>query len=188
VGHKFDPENIELLVSAERHNEMDPHEFLRSNGLSAGMCLADIGCGPGFFTFPAAEIIGIEGKVYAVDMQSEMLKEIKRRNPPENVVVTLSDENRIPIKSHTCDMALLSFVFHEATDKVAFLDELKRIIKPGGKLLLLEWEKKIEEKGPPFEDRIGNAEAERFVKKVGFTIEQNDNITLSHYRILATFS
>lgn len=183
--HKFDPKNIALLIGEERRKEMDPFDFLKSNGLSPGMCVADIGCGPGFFTFPMAEIVGERGRVYAVDVQEDMLKELKRRNPPANVSVIQSGENHIPIEDGACDMVFLAFVFHEAGEKVAFLKELKRLLKPEGKLLLLDWEKKVEDKGPPYEERIEMAEAERLIKKTGFKIEEKGSVTPSHYKISA---
>lgn len=183
--HKFDPANIVLLMDQERRKEMDPLEFLKSNGLSPGMSIADIGCGPGFFTFPAAEIVGKEGRVYAVDIQEDMLKELKRRNLPENVSVFQSSENNIPIEDEACDMALLAFVLHEADERIVFLNELKRILRPQGRLLLLDWEKKVEDKGPPFEERIDIMEARRLLEKVGFEIEEKGNINPSHYKISA---
>ncbi len=183
--HKFDPSNIELLVGKERRKEIDPLEFLRSNGLSPGMCIADIGCGPGFFTFPAAEIVGKSGRVYAVDIQEDMLKELKRRKPPENVSVVHSDEDHIPIEDDACDVILLAFVLHEAAERVLFLNELKRLLRPKGRLLLLDWEKKVEDKGPPFEERIDITEAERLLEMAGFEIEEKGNINPSHYKISA---
>lgn len=183
--HKFDPANIELLIGEERRKEIDPLKFLKSNGLSSGMCIADIGCGPGFFTFPAAEIVGRTGRVYAVDIQEDMLEELKRRNPPENVLVVHSDENHIPIEDGSCDMVLVTFVLHEAEEKVAFLNELKRLLRPKGRLLLLDWEKKVEDKGPPFEERIERAEAERLLEMAGFKIEEEGSINPSQYKISA---
>lgn len=183
--HKFDPAKIEMLMGKERKRELHPVEFLRSNGLSSGMCIADIGCGPGFFSLPAADIVGKSGKVYAVDIQKEMLEELKNRNPPQNVHVHIvhSSENHIPIEDGTCDIVFTAFVFHETSDPILFLKELKRLLRPGGKLLLLDWQKKEEEKGPPYEERIDITEAEEFIKKAGFKIDGKGNIGSSYYNV-----
>lgn len=181
--HKFDPAKIEILMNEERKRELYPLVFLRSNGLSSGMSFADIGCGPGFFTLPASEVVGSKGKVYAVDIQKEMLKELQKRNPDRNVHVILSTENSIPVEDAVCDMVFTAFVFHEASDKPAFLQELKRLLRNNGKLLLLDWQKKEEEQGPPFEERIDILEAEELMKAAGFKIEEKGNLSTSYYKI-----
>jgi ubiquinone/menaquinone biosynthesis C-methylase UbiE len=181
--HKFDPANIELLIGEERYKGMDPLEFLRLNGVIRGMHIADVGCGPGFFTLPASEIVGESGKVYAVDSEEDMLKAVKRKTPPENIIIVKSDESHIPLENGSCDMVLLAFVLHEAEEKLIFLNELKRLLRPEGRLILLDWEKKTEEKGPPFEERIEKTEAVRLIERAGFEIEETVNINPSHYKI-----
>lgn len=181
--HKFDPAKIELLMGEDRERELDPFELLRSNGLSSGMSFADIGCGPGFFTLPASEIAGGNGKVYAVDIQKEMLEELRKRNPPQNVHIIHSSENTIPLEDGTCDMVFTAFVFHEAGDRLLFMKELKRLLRTGGKLILVDWQKKEEENGPPFEERIDIPEVERLLEGAGFKIEDKGNIGTSYYRV-----
>ncbi len=185
MGHKFDPAKIDLLIGKERHKEMDPRCFLTEKGLSGGMSLADIGCGPGFFTFPAAEIVGKEGRVYAVDVQEEMLDEIRRRTPPENIVLARSGEREIPVEDGSCDMVLLAYVFHEAEDRPPFLEEIKRILKDSGLLILLDWEKRVEEEGPPYEERLAKREAETLLKGAGFEVFGGEMINPSQYCISA---
>jgi len=185
MGHKFDPQKIDLLLGEERRKEMDPKDFLLANGLHTGMTIIDIGCGPGFFTLPAAEIVGPEGKVYALDVQEEMLEELRKRNPPENVVILKSGETTIPLEDHMAHMILMAFVLHEVDDKISFLKEVKRVLVPDGKFLLLEWHKKIEDKGPPYEERIDQTVAEDLIKRAGFIIEEETNIGNSFYSIKA---
>ena len=89
------------------------------------------------------------------------------------------------VEDAACDMVFLAFVLHEAGEKVAFVKELKRLLRPKGRLLLLDWEKKVEDKGPPFEERIEMAEAERLIKRTGLEIEDKESINPSHYMISA---
>jgi ubiquinone/menaquinone biosynthesis C-methylase UbiE len=84
------------------------------------MVFTDIGCGPGFFVFPASEIVGKDGKVYAIDTQQEMLDELKKRNPQRNVFILKSEETRLPVDSATVDMTLMAFVLHEVHHPVDF--------------------------------------------------------------------
>lgn len=187
--HKFNPENIGRLIGEERERELPPETFLINHGLKEGMVFADIGCGPGFFSIPAAKIVGNKGTVFAVDLQEEMLEEIKKRTVSQNIFFLKSEENTIPIEDKKTDLLLLAFVLHEAVDKVAFLKQLRRIIKEGGNALIVDWEKKEEERGPPFQERLERSEAVRLIEETGFTVEKISSLCNgSHYCITAKTS
>lgn len=181
--HKFNPEHIERLLGEDRRRELPPEEFLRAEGLKAGDRMADVGCGPGFFTFAASGIVGPNGKVYAIDTQEEMLAELNKRGPAPNVVPVLSGESRIPLEDSSADFVLLVHVLHEAEDMGVFLAELKRILSPGGRLVLVDWKKKVEEKGPPVEERVKEAEAKGYVEGAGFIGVSSVSLSDSHYKI-----
>jgi ubiquinone/menaquinone biosynthesis C-methylase UbiE len=183
--HKFDPQNIERLLSEDRLGGGLPEDLLRGSGLSKGMVFADIGCGPGFFTFPAASIVGTDGKVYAIDLQQEMLDELTKRGIPQNVLPLRSEENSIPIKKALVDFTLLAYVLHEANNKHLFLKEVRRIAKQGARVLVLDWEKKEEDKGPPVEDRVDKEDALKLLTDAGFRIIEKGTLSPSHWRILA---
>ncbi len=181
--HKFDPKNIDVLIGEERKKELDPLEYLRKLGLKEGMVFADIGCGPGFFVFPASEIVGKDGKVYAIDTQQEMLNELKKRNPSKNVVILRSEETRLPVDSTSIDIAIMVFVLHEVHHPVDFLKEVKRILNPSGRLIVIDWEKKVEEKGPPFEERLPKERAKDIFQQAGFEKIETASLNPSHYEI-----
>jgi len=184
--HKFNPEHLERLLSDERTNDISPERVLKEAGLKAGQIFADIGAGPGFFSVPAAKIIGPAGIAFAIDTQAEMLIYLRdRRNPPDNVILIKSEEYEIPLADFEADFALLAYVLHETGDKVRLLQEIKRVLKPGGTLLVIDWEKKAEEKGPPVEERITSKEARGFVEAAGFDVVQTSPLNPSHYRVLS---
>ena len=184
--HKFNPEHLERLMSEQRQLELSPEKVLREAGLKTGQIFADIGSGPGFFTIPAARIIGPMGIAFAVDTQAEMLIDLRdRRSPPDNVILMKSEEYELPLADFEADFTLLAFVLHETPDKVRLLREIRRVMKPGATLLVLDWVKKAEEKGPPLEERISDKEARSFVEDAGFDIVQLSPLTPSHYRIIA---
>lgn len=185
MAHKFDPQHIDKLLNADRFKDIAPKELLASAGLKPGQVFADVGCGPGFFTLPAAEIVGTKGRVYAIDTQQEMLDALKKRNPPECVHIVRSEEEKIPLKNGEVDLALLAYVLHEAADQTAFLTEVRRILKKGGQLLVIDWKKLKEEKGPPIEERLTEEQAEGFLKKAGFTNITISSLNPSHYKIVA---
>lgn len=182
--HKFNPKHIDILISEERKKELDPLKYLKEKGLEKGMAFADIGCGPGFFVFPASEIVGSSGKVYALDTQQEMLNELKKRRPAENVIVLKSDETNLPVEGKAVDMALMVFVLHEVHHPVDFLKEVKRILKPNGRLIVIDWEKKVEEKGPPFEERVPKEKAGEIFVQAGFKNIETNSLNPSHYEVV----
>ncbi|HBG45822.1 MAG TPA: methyltransferase [Deltaproteobacteria bacterium] len=184
--HKFNPEHLERLLSDERYREIDPERVLREAGLKPGDIFADIGSGPGFFTIPAARIIGPSAMAFAIDTQAEMLIDLRdRRNPPDNVVLMKSEEYELPLADSEADFALMAYVLHETGDKTRLLLEIKRVMKPGGRLLVIDWEKKSEEKGPPVEERITGREARSFMEEAGFDVIQMGPMNPSHYKLLA---
>jgi len=184
--HKFNPAHIEKLLRPDRLGGIEPGELLISLGLKDGDVLADIGCGPGFFALPAASIVGPAGGVYAIDTQSEMLDALKERQVPANVVPVKSAEHSIPLEGSIADMALVAFVLHEAEDKTLFIEEVKRVVRIGGAVVVIDWKKQAEEHGPPEQDRLTEAEVETLFKEAGFSDIASESLNGSHYRVSAT--
>jgi len=157
MPQKFDVRKKYLLLSEERQSAIQPETLLRDLGLAAGNTAADIGCGPGFFTIPAAQIVGPEGMVMAADIQGEMLTAVRSRAAEldlHNVRVVKTSETEIPIPPGSCDMTLLAFTLHEIDSHAIFLHRAARTLKPGGKLVVIEWEKREQAGGPPYADRL----------------------------------
>jgi len=165
--------------------EMRPRQFLLREGLGRGHVFVDVGCGPGFFTLPAARIVGPRGIAYGVDTEPAMLAELRRQNPPANVRCIESAENSVPIPDGTADFLLLAYVLHETEDSEAFLKELMRIMKKGAKLVILEWKKRREEEGPPYEDRLTQRQVKDLLREAGFGRIRSESINPSHYEVSA---
>ncbi|MGB9913382.1 MAG: class I SAM-dependent methyltransferase, partial [Candidatus Kapaibacteriota bacterium] len=105
----FDPEKKETLDTAERRKLLPPEEILLRSGLSEGTKIADVGCGTGYFSIPAAKIVGRSGKVFAIDISKEMLEELQNRlNPQEihNLEILQSQEYSIPLTDSAVDFVL----------------------------------------------------------------------------------
>ena len=143
---------IHKLERAERIQELNPPETLKRIGLTPGNTFCDIGAGTGIFTFAAAALT--ENKVYAVEISPEMLELLQSRKSErkaENVILE-NDVKNVPDSS--CDAALLCTVFHELEKPGEMLEEIRRILKPGGTLAIIEfWPKKTVQFGPPPERR-----------------------------------
>ena len=122
-----------------------PHRIL-SPYLNKGDTAIDLGCGPGFFTLPMAELVGPSGTVIGVDVQPEMLARIKVK------LAKLRDRSSLAdIRLHQCseghlglddpnsaDFVLAYYMVHETVDQTSFFKQVKKILKPSGRILIVE--------------------------------------------------
>jgi ubiquinone/menaquinone biosynthesis C-methylase UbiE len=183
MPQKTDPRNKHLLLSEERHEALQPEKLLRKLGVRAGDTVADIGCGPGFFTLPAAAIAGQRGVVLAADIQGEMLTTVRSRAAEQglaNVRVLKTSESEIPLPEGSCDFVLLAFVLDEVDQRSTFLHRAARAMKSTGKLAVLEWDR-VESEGPPLEDRISREELVEDAHAAGLHVRDSGDLGESQY-------
>jgi ubiquinone/menaquinone biosynthesis C-methylase UbiE len=184
---KFDPKNKELLVSRDRRNALDVHKLLRIFPIVSHHVVADIGCGPGFFTIPIAKMV-FDGKVYALDIQKEMLdavrEEVKKVNL-SNVDVIKSQEKKLPLDDESIDGAVAAFVLQESSSPRALLNEAMRCLKKHGWLVVLEWYKTEMDEGPPLTQRIDIEEMKELTAKAGFRVRETRDLNGKQYMVVA---
>lgn len=188
MAHKFDPARRARLQGPERARLLPPEDLLRQAGLGTGMRLADVGCGPGFFALPAAHIVGPAGRVYAIDISQDLLREVREQADAERLAqiwIVQSAESAIPLPDAAADMALMAFVLHEAVHPAAFVREVVRILSPSGRLILLEWNKEEMPMGPPVRDRLDPEVSEAFLIGAGLTPVKRFAPNPYHYGIIA---
>lgn len=168
--HKFDPANMDQLLSSERQEMLDVFRILSLLPLSPYHVVADIGCGPGLFTIPLAKALP-SGKVYALDIQKEMTEACQRRVQEArlgNVEVILTKETGLPLEKSSLDGIFVAFVLHSQIDKAGFLRSVMDLLKPGGWLAQLNWHLIPQTtQGPPPERRIAVEEVLKLVDEVG---------------------
>ena len=166
---KFDPKDKDALVSSERRRTLDPFRVLSLIPIQVHHQIADVGCGPGFFTIPLAKYV-FDGKVFALDIQQEMLdstQEAVKAENLSNVVVMRSGEKKLPLEDDSLDGALVAFVLQEADGPRALLQEVKRCLRKSGWLAILEWYKRETEDGPPLSRRIDVDKMQAMTDKLG---------------------
>lgn len=165
--HKFDPAHAHNLNSPERIKHELPDTILKAAGIREGMVVADVGCGIGFYTIPVSKLTGEYGLVYAVDISKDMLdmlkKEIKKHDI-RNIKPVLSKEESIPLDDGIADIVINVNMLHEAYDKGTFIKELKRLMNPDGRLVLIDHKKEPTPVGPPLEDRVSYDDAFSLLK------------------------
>jgi ubiquinone/menaquinone biosynthesis C-methylase UbiE len=177
--HKFSPDRAGRLERPERYSLLPPRETLLRLGAKKGMSIIDVGAGTGFFSRAAADIVGPTGEVLAADISEEMLAFMREAGLPKNVRPVLSRECSVPVPDGKADIVLAAFVVHEAPDRGKFLAELKRLLKPGGRLIIIEWKKREEEHGPPQGERLDEPDLDASLT-VFRTVEKG-SLNASHY-------
>lgn len=189
MTHKFDKNNRHKLDNETRRQIMPPRETLERLGFTTGVDMADIGCGIGYFSIPAAEIVGPSTKIiYALDISEEMLEEVEKRANEagvSNIRRIKSEEYDLKLGDQSVGFALMSNVLHEIDDKQRYINEIHRIISDGGKLAIIEWEKVEGISGPPFDHRISYEETEKILSENGFKDCKRISIEQDHYGITA---
>jgi len=130
------------LERADREAEQRPSEVFRAMGLKDGDVVADLGCGTGWFARRMARVVAPRGKVYAVDIQPEMLDLVRGYVAAEGVKrveVVLGSETDPRLPALSLDWILLVDVYHEFQKPEAMLEAIRRSLKPAGRVALIEY-------------------------------------------------
>lgn len=115
----------------------DPYEVLKAAGLKPGHVVLEVGCGPGFFTIPAAKIVGEQGGVFALDISALAIERVQQKIEKEdvtNVKTVLADAARTGLPDESFDLIFVFGFAHHAGGLDGILTELHRLLKPGGML------------------------------------------------------
>lgn len=161
----------------------NPEKNVAQLGLQEGMKVADFGSGAGFYLRALSKRVGPSGKVFAIEVQKNLIKKIESDIKIwgiDNVSCIWGDIEKIDgtkIMSGSLDAVIISNVLYQAEDKIGLIDEAKRILKKGGKILFIDFNKD----GFPF---IKKEEASNLFLKRGFKILENIEVSDSHYGII----
>ncbi len=174
---------IQRLLRPERTATLDPFVVLSLCPINFRDTVADIGCGPGYFTLPLAKQL-VNGKVYALDVNQEMLDACRGRVEEArmgNVEIVKCEEYSFPLPPATMDGLFVAFVVHHPQDRARFLTAIKDLLKLKGWCSVLEWQPKETESGPPVSSRIDPSELEELARSIGFRVINWRSINEDHY-------
>lgn len=122
-----------------------PAQTVESLGITPGMIIADFGVGSGHYTHEFAKRVGKEGKVYAVDVHTELLRRVAndaKKHGHENIEIIAGDVSReygSKLRSQSVDMVLMSNVLFQLDNRLHAYNEARRILKPKGRLVVIDW-------------------------------------------------
>jgi ubiquinone/menaquinone biosynthesis C-methylase UbiE len=165
----------EWLERSEREIEEMPETALDKIGIKPGMVVADVGAGVGYFTVRLAKRVGPTGKIFALDVQPEMLSTLRQRAAEAkltNIQPILSSESDPRLAENCCDVILMVDVYHELSQPQMMLQKLRRSLKPDGRLVLLEYRKEDPHIPIRSEHKMSVAEAKAEVEAEGYKLDE----------------
>lgn len=179
------------IVDDRKLTFVDPKEIIEMAQIKPGDKVADFGCGPGYFSLPAAQAVGEAGTIYAFDVLPSALEaiagHIKIKNIDNIVVkrVNLEKENGTGMENDSVDWVIIKDVLFQNKDKNLILREAKRILRGGGSVLIMEWNENVFI-GPDRESRISKKELAEIVFNEGFIFKKQADAGDYHYIIIAS--
>lgn len=166
---RFDPKKCDALVSPERWARWNPPQLLALSGLQPRQTALDLGSGPGFWTMPMAEIVGPAGQVIALDTSRELLDALAARNPPAHVRAVQGELPAIGLPDASVDFIWAAFVFHEVEPPSSLAAEMRRALRPGGRVAILDWRPDaISSGGPHRQHRYLSDQVQDYLTGAGF--------------------
>ncbi len=165
----------------------DPAANIAKLGVTDGMKVVDLGAGSGFYSIESAKRVGASGKIYAVDVQKNLLERLRSvalAQGLKNIEVVWGNAEKIggtKLKDAIADRAIVSNILIQVAKQDDFALEVKRLVKPGGKILVIEWN---EASHIPRGTIISAAKAQTLFEKNGFKLEQSFPAGNSHYGLI----
>ena len=168
-------QGADWLNRPEREKEENPEGALDAIGIRPGMIVADVGAGTGYMSLRMARRVGPIGKVYANDLQPEMLRRLRENAAKagiNNVETVLGAEDDPKLPAGRIDLVLLVDVYHEFSQPQKMIDRIRDALAPGGRLVLLEYRK--EDPNVPIlpEHKMSVAQVKAEIEPEGFVLSQ----------------
>ncbi len=183
IAHVMSHYGIDWLEREEREREENTSLLLKNLAVKPGMVIADIGAGSGYHSALLSKMVG-NGKVYAVDVEPEMIAYLYERIKQEKlsgIVPILCEEQKVSLPENTIDIMLLVDVYHEFSFPYEMGLSMRSALKPGGKLVLVEF--RSEDPSVPIKNihKMSEGQAIKELKAAGFTFDKNiDNLPWQH--------
>ena len=168
----------------------DPQHNIEQFNLQPGLHVADIGAGSGFYTFAAARAVGPEGRIYAVEIQQDLLTRLMNEAKKQNLmniegiwgdVETLGGTK---IADSTINAALVANILFQIEDKATFAKEIARILKKEGGLLVVDWIGSLSGMGPSPVLVVTKDTAREIFKTAGFVEMREIEAGAQHWGII----
>ncbi|HVS32980.1 MAG TPA: class I SAM-dependent methyltransferase [Thermoanaerobaculia bacterium] len=172
-GRHSDPAAyIAALEDPDRDARQKPKEVIAALALKQGEVVADIGAGSGYFTLRLAQAVGPRGHIYAVDVSPEMVVHLNRRVRDAGLlnVSTILAPPDDPLLPRAVDRFFFVNVWHHIEDQAGYLNLMKRLLEPGGQVVMIDFHKKDLPFGPPVSEKIAREDLIAQMQEHGFRL------------------
>jgi ubiquinone/menaquinone biosynthesis C-methylase UbiE len=180
---------IASLDDPTRDAYQKPDEVLKALALRPGEVVADVGAGSGYFTVRFARAVGDAGRVYAVDVSPEMVRHLNRRLRNagiRNVWTVLADPDDPLLPDASVDRFVIVDTWHHIEDQPKYLGLLRRMLKPGGQIVHIDFQKRDLPVGPPESMKIAREDLVKQMEVAGFRLAAEHGFLPYQYFLVFT--
>ena len=182
--HQDSKAYIALLEDPKRDEFQKPMEVVTALDLKEGEVIADIGSGSGYFTFRFAHHVGDKGRVFAVDVSPDMIVYVNRRIRDlklRNVTTILAAPDDPLLVDSSIDRFFFCEVWHHIENRPAYLALIKKMLKPGGQVIMVDFQKRELPVGPPVSMKISREDLLKEMEGAGFYVIKEHNFLPYQY-------
>ena len=180
---------IKVLEDPERDGWQQPERVIAALDLKPGDVVADLGAGSGYFTLRLARTVSPRGRVYAVDIDRQLLEYIERRAKEEhlqNIQPILADPHDPKLPPSSVDLIFVCDTLHHISERPTYYPLLARALKPGGRLVNIDFQKHPLPVGPPVEMKISKRAMIGEARPAGFhLLKEYDFLKYQYYLVFA---
>ncbi|MDP3661455.1 MAG: methyltransferase domain-containing protein [bacterium] len=168
----------------------DPSQMISQLDLQSGSRVADIGAGSGAFAFAAAKAVGEHGKVFAVEVQKELLSRLEREARSKgvhNIEVVWGDAeqpNGTHLATDSCDAVIVANILFQTPERAGLAREAARIVKSRGRVLVVDWSGSFGGTGPAPDAVVSKQKAQEVFEGAGLVFEREVAAGSNHYAII----
>ena len=180
---------IASLEDPKRDEYQKPDEVMKALALKPGEVVADIGAGSGYFTLRFARAVGDNGLVYAVDISPDMIRHVNRRVRDakiRNVVSVLAEPDDPLLPDGSVDRFVIVDTWHHVEDQAKYLGLMKRMLKPGGQVVHIDFQKRELPIGPPLAMKIAREDLVKQMEGAGFELAAEHTFLPYQYFLVFT--
>jgi predicted methyltransferase len=193
VHHSFD--DVEQWTAVFDDPARDawqrPDDVVRALALRAGAWVADLGAGTGYFSRRLSEAVGGDGVVFAIDTEPNLVAYLRSRAERErtpNVIPVLASPSNPRLPRGSCDLVLIVDTYHHIDDRVGYFRDLRRVLRPGGRVAIVDWQKRAAPVGPEIEHKLDRAVVVDEMTRSGFRLVGEPDLLPYQYLLIFAVS
>ncbi len=164
-----------------------PAELVAALGLSAGATVADLGAGTGYLAPYLSRAVGPDGTVLLVDTEPTLIEHMRSRAEAEglrNATPVLASANNPRIPRGSADLVLIVDTFHHINDRVTYARGLRETLRPGGRIAIIDWQKRELPVGPKGPHKLARAHIVTEMKQAGYEIVEEPDVLPYQYFLI----